>query len=123
MVHGNTGSWHGTVPYRSPVAFYYDQGACPDQAVTVSVNEHGMAINGTIQAPCVNAQFQGTIGPSLRVAFGTATQTVGGVSYTATLTLNLLVENGTILRIAGSTTPFTSSTGGQLDSMVLTLNR
>ena len=75
MVHGNTGSWHGTVPYRSPVAFYYDQGACPDQAVTVSVNEHGMAINGTI------------------------------------------------LRIAGSTTPFTSSTGGQLDSMVLTLNR
>lgn len=117
------GSWHGTVHYKSAVAFYYDEGSCPDQAVTVTVNQSGTAIEGTIQAPCVTAQFQATIGPSLRVAFGTATQTVQGVSYTANLTLNLLLENGGVLRMSGSTTPFTSSTGGQLDSVVLTLSR
>jgi hypothetical protein len=50
-------------------------------------------------------------------------RTISILSLAATLTLNLLVESGAILRISGSTTPFTSSTGGQLDSMVLTLSR
>jgi hypothetical protein len=117
------GNWHGTVHYQSPVGFYYDEAACPDQAVTVTVNQSGMAIDGTIQAPCVNAQFQATIGPSFRVAYGTATQTVQNASYTATLTLNLVRENGAIMQMAGSTTPFTSSTGGQVDSIKLTLAR
>jgi hypothetical protein len=117
------GNWSGTVHYKSAVAFYYDEGTCPDQAVTLSINQHGSAIDGTIQAQCVTAQFQATIGPSLRVAYGSATQTVNGASYTATLTLNLLVQNGTILRMTGSTTPFTSATGGQLDSLQLNLTR
>ena len=117
------GSWLGSVHYKAPVAFYYDEGSCPDQSVTVTINQSGMEIDGTIQAACVTAQFEATIGPSLKVAYGTATQTVKGVTYTATLTLNLIAANGNILRMSGSTTPFTSSTGGQLDSVVLTLGR
>ena len=118
------GSWQGNVHFNAPVSFYYDEASCPDQPVTVSINQHGLAIDGSIQAQCVTAQFQATIGPSFRVAYGTATQTAAGVSYTANLTLNLLVDsNGSILRMSGSTTPFTSSTGGQLDSVVLTLSR
>jgi hypothetical protein len=117
------GSWLGSVHYKAPVAFYYDEGSCPDQSVTVTISQTGMAIDGTIQAACVTAQFEATIGPSLRVAYGTATETVNGATYTATLTLNMVIANGAILRMTGTTTPFTSSTGGQRDSLVLTLGR
>ena len=117
------GSWLGSVHYKAPVAFYYDEGSCPDQSVTVMIHQTGMAIDGTIQAACVTAQFEATIGPSLRVAYGTATETVNGATYTATLTLNMVIANGAILRMIGTTTPFTSSTGGQQDAIVLTLSR
>ena len=118
-----SGSWHGDVHFKSPVSFYYDDGSCPDQPVTVSIHQQDLAIGGTIRADCVTAQFEATIGPSLRVASGTATQNVGGISYTATLTLNPVIQNGQVTQMGGSTTPFTSSTGGQRDSIVLTLSR
>src|SRR5512141_3176138 len=74
-----SGTWHGNVHFKSPVSFYYDEGSCPDQPVTVSIHQQCLAVGGTIQADCVSAQFEATIGPSLRVMSGTATQTVAGI--------------------------------------------
>lgn len=115
-----SGTWQGNVHFVSPVGFYYGDPICPDQPVTVSIHQEGLAVGGTIQADCVTAQFEATIGPSLRVMTGTATQ-MGG--YTATLQLNLAVQNGQVTQMGGSTTTFASSTGGQLDSITLSLSR
>jgi hypothetical protein len=117
------GTWHGTVHYKSPVGFYYDESRCPDQAVTVSINQHGSAIDGTIQAPCVTAQFEATIGPRSFAAHGRASETVNGIFYTSELTLNLILQNGERKQIEGSSTPFQSATGGQRDGLVLTVSR
>jgi hypothetical protein len=104
------GTWQGTVRFDPVVRFYYDdQPVCPDQPVTVVFRQQEQTFDGTIEADCVTAQFQGRIesGHGLR---GKATQGIYAASLAGSFAGFPVSE--VVLDIGSFTNPTGSQRGG-----------
>lgn len=114
------GPWQGNVSYQALVGFYVDP-PCPDQPVTVQLQQQGRMVSGTIQAECVTAQFEGTV--SNLTINGRVTQVMPeGEVYSAILRGSLV--GSPVSQIEAGTEIFTTTSSGiQREAFRLILTR
>lgn len=112
------GSWQGTVTFEPLVGFYADP-SCPEQLVTIHLQQQGRAVSGTFQADCVTVQFEGTAYGE--IISGRLTQEVDGTVYVSVLRGSLV---GTpVSQIEAGAGIFVNPNGWQREGLHLRLTR
>lgn len=112
------GPWQGSVSYE-PLVGFYEEAPCPDQPVTIQLQQDGRTVSGTIQAECVTAQFEGTVS-NLRIS-GRVTQVLDGQVYSANLTGSLV--GSPVSQIEAGTEIFVNPNGWRREAIHLRLTR
>lgn len=113
------GPWQGNVSYQALVGFYEDP-PCPEQPVTVQLQQQGRTLSGTIQAECVTAEFRGIVNPNLTIR-GVVTQVLDGQVYSASLDGSLV--GSPVSQIEAGTEIFTATSGWRREALQLRLTR
>jgi hypothetical protein len=113
------GPWQGNVSYE-PLVGFYEEAPCPDQPVTIQLQQEDSRVSGTIQAECVTAQFEGTVQRNLTIR-GRVTQVLDGQVYSANLTGSLV--GSPVSQIEAGTEIFVNPNGWRREAIHLRLTR